>query len=226
MTTTTRRYITGFCGVGRHLTCAGDYRARGGALCLCECHVEPARDAGMRFAYADPPYLGCCHKYDHHHPDGLCWDDLATHRRLVDRLARDYPDGWALSCNTPSLRHVLPLCPEDVRVASWVKPFHALRKGVRPSYGWEPVIFRGGRNANHPPPEKGGKATTPRDFISAPITMRKGLTGAKPAVVCEWILDLLGHDPATDTLDDLYPGTGVMGEVVASRTVSLFASAP
>lgn len=23
----------------------------------------------MRFAYADPPYLGCCALYDHHHPD-------------------------------------------------------------------------------------------------------------------------------------------------------------
>lgn len=22
----------------------------------------------MRFAYADPPYLGCCALYDHHHP--------------------------------------------------------------------------------------------------------------------------------------------------------------
>lgn len=26
--------------------------------------------AVLRLAYADPPYLGCCALYDHHHPDG------------------------------------------------------------------------------------------------------------------------------------------------------------
>ena len=38
------------------------------------------------------------------------------------------------------------MCPDDVRIGPWVKPFHALKRGVRPSYGWEPVLFRGGRN--------------------------------------------------------------------------------
>lgn len=163
----------------------------------------------LTFAYADPPYLGCCRLYKHDHPDGLCWDDLDTHRRLVDRLTGDYPDGWALSCSSPSLRHLLPLCPDDVRIAAWTKPFHVYKKGVRPAYAWEPVIFRGGRNSNHPPPVKGGQATTPKDFIAANITLRKGLTGAKPPKVCSWILDLLGHQPG-DTIDDLFPGTGTM----------------
>lgn len=177
----------------------------------------------MRLAYADPPYLGCCKLYDHHHPDGLCWDDLDTYRALLGRLGAEYPDGWALSCHTPSLRHLLPLCPEDVRVAAWVKPFHAYKKGVRPAYAWEPILYRGGRNANHPPPEKGGKATTPKDFLAANIMLKKGLTGAKPPTVCAWVLDLLGHIPGLDTMDDLYPGTGVMGEVVAARVVSAYA---
>lgn len=35
---------------------------------------------GMKFAYADPPYLGCCKLYDHFHPDGRCWDDVDTYR--------------------------------------------------------------------------------------------------------------------------------------------------
>lgn len=174
----------------------------------------------LRLAYADPPYLGCCRLYDHHHPDGRCWDDLDTWRHLINRLV-GYPDGWALSLHTPSLQAILPLCPDDVRVAAWVKPFHALKRGVRPSYGWEPVIFRGGRNAGHRPPEKGGDATTPPDFIAASITMRRGLTGAKPERVCEWILDLLGHRPG-DTVDDLYPGTGVMGRVADRRLGSLY----
>lgn len=181
----------------------------------------PATDAArgerhgssLILAYADPPYLGCCRFYDHHHPDGHCWDELDTHRWLIDRLRDDYPDGWALSASSPSLRALLPLCPEDVRVGAWVKPFHVYKKGVRPAYAWEPVLFRGGRNANHPPPEKGGRATTPNDFVSANITLRKGLTGAKPEAFCRWVLDLLGHR-AGDVLHDLFPGTGVMARTL------------
>jgi hypothetical protein len=66
----------------------------------------------------------------------------------------------------------------------------------------------------HIPPEKGGKQNTPKDFIVEPITLRKGLTGAKPPKVCMWILDLLGFRPG-DTCDDLYPGTGIMGSVIS-----------
>ena len=58
----------------------------------------------MRFAYADPPYLGCCKLYDHHHPDGLCWDDPETHRLLIKRLMTEFPDGWALSLNSAGCR--------------------------------------------------------------------------------------------------------------------------
>lgn len=169
----------------------------------------------MRFAYADPPYLGCGTKHYGNHPDAADWDDPATHRKLIDRLVDEYPDGWALSCHTPSLRVLLPFCPDDVRIGAWVKPFHILKKGVRPSYGWEAVLFRGGRNRNHPPPPKGGKGTTPRDFVSANITLRKGLTGAKPEPFCRWVLDILGWQPH-DELDDLFPGTGVMSKVIAS----------
>jgi hypothetical protein len=168
----------------------------------------------VRFAYADPPYLGCCKLYGHFHPDGLCWDDLSTHAALIDRLVREYPDGWALSATSVSLRKVLPLCPDDARTAAWAKSFCAFKRGVRPAYAWEPVIFWRGRNPNaghpHAPPEKGGKQNTPKDFIVEPITLRKGLTGAKPARVCAWVLDLLGYRDG-DTMVDLYPGTGSMG---------------
>lgn len=170
----------------------------------------------MKFAYADPPYLGCCRLYQHHHPDERCWDDLATHHRLIERLTTDYPDGWAMSATSGSLRHLLPLCPDGARVGAWVKPFHIYKKGVRPAYAWEPLIYVGGRNSKHPPPEKGGKATTPKDFVSANITLKKGLTGAKPPAVCSWILDLLNFQ-AGDTIDDLYPGTGIMGQVAESH---------
>jgi hypothetical protein len=171
----------------------------------------------MRVAYADPPYLGCCALYGHDHRSG-CWNDLATHATLIHRLTEEFPDGWALSASSPSLRELLPLFPPDVRVAAWVKSFCAFKKGVRPCYAWEPVIYRGGRNAHHPPPVKGGKQTTPKDFIVAPITLKKGLTGAKPDAVCAWILDLLNVQ-AGDEVVDLFPGTAAMTRTAAALTV-------
>lgn len=166
-------------------------------------------------AYADPPYYGCCGLYGHHHPDGRCWDDLETHRLLVDRLMAEFPDGWSMSLTSSSLRAILPLCPEDVRVGAWVKPFHAYKRGVRPAYGWEPVIYRGGRNLNHQPPPKGGKATTPKDWVAANITLQRGLTGAKPEPFCFWLFDVLNIGPG-DTLVDLFPGSGAVTEAWAS----------
>jgi hypothetical protein len=150
-------------------------------------------------AYADPPYLGKCGKfYKHEHPDGRCWDDIATHELLVKRLEAEYPDGWALSLSSPSLQDIF-------------------KKGVRPAYAWEPVLFRGGRNIGHPPPVKGGAQTTPKDYVAVNITLRRGLTGAKPPAFCEWVLDLLNVQPG-DVVDDLFPGTGIMGTVAAART--------
>jgi hypothetical protein len=188
----------------------------------------------MRFGFADPVYLGCARLYPEH-PNSRIWNDPATHHALIDVLSVAYPDGWALCLSTPSLRTLLPMCPADVRIGSWVKTFCAFKKGVRPAYAWEPVIFRGGRNKNHPPPEKGGKQTTPKDFLlddtaerapwddtaspafAGPITLKKGLTGAKSEKFCEWVLDLLNVLPG-DEVVDLYPGTGVMGRVAAART--------
>lgn len=187
------------------------------------------RASPMTFAYADPPYFGCCRLYDHYHPDGLCWDDLETHRLLIERLCDEFPDGWALSMTAGSLRKLWPLTPEDTRCGTWVKTFSAFKKGVRPAWAWEPVLWRGGRNPSaghaHRPPEKGGKQNTPKDFfethtavgIASPITLRKGLTGAKPEAVCEWICDLLNVQPG-DRVVDLYPGTGVMGRVAERLT--------
>lgn len=110
------------------------------------------------------------------------------------------------------------MCPEDIRIAAWVKSFCAFKRGVRPAYAWEPVIFRGGRNPSNgyraAIPDKGGKQTTPKDFIVEPITLRRGLVGAKPAKVCRWILDLLGVLPG-DEVHDLFPGTGIMGRVAS-----------
>lgn len=169
----------------------------------------------MKLAYADPPYLGCCKLYKHNHelPYG-CWDDLATHHQLIDWLETEFHDGWAMSTTSVALRPLLPLCPSDTRVAAWVKPFHAYKKGVRPAYSWEPVIFRGGRQKAVAPP-KGGTASTPKDHLAENIVLKAGFTGAKPRRFVLWVLDLLGatHD---DEIVDVFPGSGAVTAAIES----------
>jgi hypothetical protein len=156
----------------------------------------------VNFAYADPPYLGCGKLYAAHHPDALAWDRPETHAALIDRLNADFPDGWGMSLSTPSLWTILPMCPADVRVGAWVKPFASFKPNVNPGYCWEPVIFRGGRGL-------GRDIDTVRDYVSEGITLRRGLTGAKPERFCWWVFDMLGAQPG-DAMADLFPGSGAV----------------
>lgn len=173
----------------------------------------------MRFAYADPPYLGCGHLYANHHPEAYLWDDPETHRRLIERLSDEWPDGWALSGNSTTLQTILPMCPRDVRIGAWRKSFAVFKPNVPVAYTWEPVIFRGGRR-------RGRDVPTVPDSIEHPITLQRGLTGAKPRKVCLWIFNLLGAERG-DTLDDLFPGTGAVTaawqDFTRTREPSLFA---
>lgn len=159
----------------------------------------------MKFAYADPPYIGQAKRHYSHDP--LCAE--VDHKELIDRLMRDYPDGWALSLSSPSLFEIAPMCPKGARVASWSKPFASFKPGVNPAYTWEPVIFYGGRKRSR-------QELTVKDHLAESITLKKGLSGAKSERFCWWILDLLGYRHG-DTLDDLFPGTGVMGRVLEQR---------
>lgn len=161
----------------------------------------------MKFAYADPPYLGCGAKlYGKHHPEAAVWDSIDAHRGLILRLVGEYPDGWALSLSSTTLYQILPLCPADVRVMAWVKPFAAFKPGVGLAYTWEPVILRGGRKITRQEP-------TVKDHVIESITLKKGLCGAKPARFCDWILAALNFQVG-DTLADLFPGTGGMRAAV------------
>lgn len=172
----------------------------------------------MRFAYADPPYLGtskfgAAHHYGEHHRFARDYNDPETHRELVDLLCEEFPDGWAMSLSSPSLRTILPMCPGDCRVAAWVKPFASFKPGVNPGYCWEPVIWRGGRQP------RSRDEPTVRDYVSVNITLRKGLAGAKPPEFCRWILDLLGYRDG-DEFADLFVGTGAMGSVLAQGVLA------
>lgn len=159
----------------------------------------------MRFAYADPPYLGCGKLYAAHHPDALVWDDPETHRTLIRRLCDDYPDGWALSLHVPSLQTILGMCPPDVRVAAACKTFAQIHR-TRVQWMWEPVIFHAGRKKVSEPMVRDWLA-----YNTAPRSRAKdGLIGGKPRDFCRWVFDLLGAEPG-DTLDDLFPGTGAVG---------------
>jgi hypothetical protein len=148
----------------------------------------------MKFAYADPPYIGCAKKY----PEKREVD----HGALLKKLINDYPNGWALSLHTPSLRYILSLCPSDIRVMAWVKPFAVYKPGVGVAYAWEPVIVRGGRKRTRIQP-------TVKDWVSANVTLQKGLVGAKPESFAFWLCEILNAREG-DTLDDLFPGTGIV----------------
>jgi hypothetical protein len=72
----------------------------------------------MRFAYADPPYLGCGKLYAQHHVQALDWNTPERHIELINKLELEYPDGWAMSLSSPSLKTILPMCPQTCRVAA------------------------------------------------------------------------------------------------------------
>ena len=156
----------------------------------------------MKFAYADPPYLGLAAAfYSGMHSEAAEYDKPETHQKLIDRLSDDY-DGWAMSLHTPALKTILPMCPDDCRVMAWVKPFASFKPGVTVAYAWEPVIVRGGRKR----PRTMG---TVRDWVAANITLRRGFQGAKPEAFCFWLFEVLNIEPSDD-FDDLFPGSGAV----------------
>lgn len=158
----------------------------------------------MKAAYADPPYLGCGKShYGALHEQAADYDDPETHRRLIERLCDEF-DTWALSLHEPSLRTILAMCPDDVRVAAWVKPFAAFKANVTRAWAWEPVIFRFARNRTR-------EQDTWRDFVAEPIAMRRGFPGAKPERFCFWLFEGLNLMP-DDEFHDLFPGSLAVSE--------------
>jgi hypothetical protein len=157
----------------------------------------------MKIAYADPPYPGCAHLYKDHKD----YAGEVDHKELLRKLINEY-DGWVLHTSSTALADVLHDLQyvgdvDKIRVMAWVKPFAAFKRNVSVAYAWEPVLVKACRK-----PVVSGRCVM-RDFISEPITMKKGLTGAKPRNVCRWAFEVVGAEPS-DTLDDLFPGTGAV----------------
>lgn len=171
----------------------------------------PGLEPGARFAYADPPYLNLAHYYKNEPSYG----GEVDHAQLIARLQSGGYAGWALSTSPKALRQLLPLVPEHAHLCPWVKPI-----GVPPlTYGlhttWEALIVVGGRK----------RRPGVRDFLYAQPARKEGtLIGRKPIAFCAFLFDALGMLPG-DTLDDLFPGTGIVSrawaELGAARQSSL-----
>jgi hypothetical protein len=172
----------------------------------------------MKLCFSDPPYPGQAKRHYSNDPSGIPAEEV-DQVELIQRMIRDY-DGWAMSTSSPGLFRILQdfndnyaiegpefFLENGIRMASWVKPFCSWKPTHRVQYCWEPVLFKPART-------KGGRGIPScRDFLSANITLRRGTHGCKPDAFNDWILDLIGYKPG-DTMDDLFPGTGGMGEAV------------
>lgn len=153
----------------------------------------------MRIGYADPPYINCSHLYKDHKD----YAGEVDHEKLIRSLYQDY-DGFILhasSVSLPLFSHLINM--NNTRIMAWVKPFAAFKKNVSVAYAWEPVIVKPARKPVV------SKRLIMRDWIDSSITMKKGLTGAKPEKVCHWAFEVVGAIP-DDDLHDMYIGTGAV----------------
>ncbi len=182
----------------------------------------------MKLCIADPPYLGRAHRwygasgnskswgkqagkeYDNAngdiHPEAHIWDSPETHHQLVKRLVSKY-DGWAIAMARDNLAAYLQWVPADTHVSIWHKPA-SVPGGGRLITSWEPVLVwvPDGRRLSSP-----GQCV--RDVLTA--NTRGGFVGAKPRQWTRWVLDMLGYDPETDTVDDLFHGSGAVANEIA-----------
>jgi len=145
------------------------------------------------------------------HPDAAEWDSAARHRELLEHLVREY-DGWAIATSPDGLEVYRPL-PIGCNVLAWVKP-NAVPGGHRLRQTWEAVIVYvpAGRRSGR----AGGQV--PTHLIAAPPAKR--FAGAKPDLWTRWVLEALGFDAATDTVDDLFPGSGAVSAAIQSMVAT------
>jgi hypothetical protein len=132
-----------------------------------------------------------------------------NHAILIQGLEEN-SDGWALSTNSSNLRHILPLCPDGVRICAWCKPYNAMHQNVSPIHAWEPVIVKPARAGRASPWFEG-------DFIVAMLPAFDNsfnktpwfsqVHGQKPKKFYMWMFRMLGALP-TDEYWDLFPGSG------------------
>jgi hypothetical protein len=176
----------------------------------------------MRLAIADPPYLGRADRYygngrgykagkggrPDYHPEAKLWDDPAAHDMLIRDLMSGF-DGFALAGNVESLPIYTKAMGERMRqdggggrVGVWYRP-NAVPSGSRIQAAWEPCVF-------YIPEGRRGRAVgmAVSDVLMAPAPL--SFVGAKPAAWTRWVLAMMGYDPATDEVHDLFAGSGAV----------------
>lgn len=158
--------------------------------------AEDLGDTPRRLAYADPPYPGLAKRY---YGDEESYAGEVDHRLLVEQLSTF--DGWALSTSARALREVLPLCPPQARVCGWGKPNGASSRTRGIHNLWEPLIVM---------PARLRRPGIPDWLVAKPARGGGALIGRKPIAFAMWLFQLLGAG-ANDSLEDLFPGTGVVG---------------
>lgn len=162
---------------------------------------DPRAATGLHIGYADPPYPGCAHLYEGH----ADYAGEVDSRELATMLLMY--DGWCLHTAATTMYEVeealRAVGHEGYRRMAWVKPFAAFKRNVSVAYAWEPVFVKAARK----PVVKPGMVY--RDWLAESITLKRGLTGAKPEKVCHWLFEMMGCEPQ-DTLADLFPGTGAV----------------
>lgn len=184
----------------------------------------------MKLAIADPPYpplmsaagpiprasrwyganahtLGPRSHAADSHPDAAEWDEPARHRRLLEELEATY-DGWAIATSRDGLIAYGDL-PAACRVMVWVKP-NAMPSQARIVSRYELVIVF--------PPEgrrtsRGGIGVVPDVLIE--VKRNDGFAGKKPPRWTRWVLDAMSYDPETDTVDDIFSGSGSVANAAA-----------
>lgn len=174
----------------------------------------------MKFAIADPPYLGRAERWygaagrGHFkdegtradvHDDASEWDDPARHALLVGELILGY-DGWAIAMTSAlaSIRVYAEAAPPGAFFGSWART-NAMPDGSRITKAWEPVLF-------YVPPTLRGRDAAPHasDVLVEGVNVKAGFLGHKPAKWTRWVLGVLGYDPGRDELHDLFPGSGAV----------------
>lgn len=133
------------------------------------------------------------------------WDDPRRHRALLEQLCDEY-DGWAIATCPDGIDAYRPL-PLPVRIMAWVRP-NAIPGGGSLRSMWEPVIVF------QPEPRRNRRGGQVSDVLTARVP-NIGFPGAKPREWTRWVLDALGYDPATDSVHDMFPGSGSVANAVA-----------
>ena len=183
----------------------------------------------MKFAIADPPYLGRAkiwygqkmrksqkgikfggtskvnYKPADFNENAEIWDNIKTHKNLIEKLENEY-DGFALCMAHDNLQKLLPFCKPNIKIMIWHKWSIPSRSRIQNRF--EPVLIR------IPKSLKGAvKGQTMPDVLTWQMRTKSDFAGAKPKEWTYWVLDAMGVDK-DDEIEDLFIGSGAVTQAI------------